>query len=558
VSRQHRPVSLNAVGAVLAGMWLGGMAYGWWLPAGVIVVVVAVCWRSPGWRCRLLAAAATAGRLAREIFLSQPPAPQPVVITVTEPTPGPAPAPAEKPGTSPRPDDVPAPPAVAAISRVFTEHGVDAVVSGWVRGPAVTRFEVTIAAGVKVGAVVRLVPDIAYATGCPAIRVLSPIPGRSAIGLELPNDKRDIITLPAALASAGMADPHPLRVPLGADLTGQIVTARIEDMPHVLVSGTTGSGKSSALNSLLCTLIGRVTPEQVRLLLIDPKRVEFVSYHGIPHLARPVITSAPEAVAALQWACTEMDHRYEVLAAAGKRNITEYNTTAGPGGRMPYLVIVVDELADLMMLAKTEVEQAVVRLTQLARAAGIHLVLATQRPSADVITGLIKANIPSRLAFTVASLTDSRVILDHKGAELLYGKGDALWLPLGASTPVRLQGVYTSDSDIAAAVTAARSHPPAPPLAGTLDRATVASTPKPAPDPALLAAAELVVASGHGSAGAIQRELRCGFARATALLAQLEAAGIVGPAAGPRKPREVLVTDPAEALARLHHQEGEH
>jgi S-DNA-T family DNA segregation ATPase FtsK/SpoIIIE len=557
VSRQHRPVSLKAVGAVLAGMWLGGMAYGWWLPAGVAVVVVAVCWRSPGWRCRLLAAAATAGRLAREIFLSQPPAPQPVVITVTEPTPPPAPAPAEKPATSPRPDEVPAPPAVAAIGRVFAEHGVDAVVSGWVRGPAVTRFEVTIAAGVKVGAVIRLVPDIAYATGCPSIRVLSPIPGRSAIGLELPNDKRDVITLPAALASPGMTDPHPLRVPVGADLTGQIVTARIEDMPHVFVSGTTGSGKSSALNSVLCTLITRAAPEQVRLLLIDPKRVEFVSYHGIPHLARPVITSAPEAVAALQWACAEMDHRYEVLAAAGKRNITEHNA-AGPGGQMPYLVIVVDELADLMMLAKTEVEQAVVRLTQLARAAGIHLILATQRPSADVITGLIKANIPSRLAFTVASLTDSRVILDHKGAELLYGKGDALWLPLGASTPVRLQGVYTSDSDINTAVTAARSHPPAPPLAGPGGAATVASTPKPAPDPGLLAAAELVVASGQGSAGAIQRELRCGFTRATALLAQLEAAGIVGPAAGPRKPREVLVTDPAEALTRLHQKEGDH
>lgn len=357
-------------------------------------------------------------------------------------------------------DDTPIDPIPGTITRVLREHGVDASVVGATRGPVVTCYHVRPAPGVKVARVVGLATDIEMELAAGSLRVLAPIPGRPAVGIEVPAVKREIVRLHEVLDSAeARRDRHPLLVGLGKDTSGGWATANLAKMPHILIAGATGAGKSGCLNSLLVSLITRAGPDVLRLLLIDPKRVELTAYAGLPHLVQPIVTDPRVAATALEGVEQEMDRRYDLLQRAGCRNIDEFNRRERGAARpmLSYLVVVVDELADLMLLAKERVEPTVVRITQLARAAGIHLVLATQRPSVDVVTGLIKANVPSRLAFATSSLTDSRVVLDRGGAEKLLGAGDGLFLPQGASDPIRIQGAWVEDRDIAAAVRAAKA-----------------------------------------------------------------------------------------------------
>jgi DNA segregation ATPase FtsK/SpoIIIE, S-DNA-T family len=443
---------------------------------------------------------------------------------------------------------------IRILESTLRQFEVDASVARVTRGPTVTRFEIELGPGVKVNRVVSLSNDIAYALATPDVRMIAPIPGRSAIGVEVPNRERELVTLRDILGSGkAQADKHPLAAGLGKDISGESVLVNLTTMPHLLIAGATGAGKSTCINTMVTSVLARARPDQVRMILVDPKRVELSHYNGIPHLLSPVITHPKRAADALGWVVKEMETRYESLARSNQRQIDNYNQAILDGKvtkdglpvteTMPYILVVIDELADLMMVAPRDVEDAICRIAQMARAVGIHLLVATQRPSVDVVTGLIKANIPSRIAFATASQADSRVVLDQGGAEKLVGFGDMLFLPASMSKPRRVQGAYVSEAEIEAIVAHCRKQGD-PDFEETLvheppgGRSDVELG---SDDDLIQQAMELIVTSGLGSTSMLQRKLKVGFARAGRLMDLLEDRGVVGPSQG-SKPREVLIT----------------
>ena len=465
----------------------------------------------------------------------------------------------------------------AELVEALAAHGVETVLVGFTVGPTVTRFELELGPGIKVARLTALSRDIAYAMATPDVRILAPIPGRSAIGVEVPNRNRTLVALGDLLATDEARDAHhPLDVPIGRDIAGQTVIVNLGEMPHVLISGATGAGKSSCINSLVTALVMRANPEQVRLLLIDPKRVEMGHYQDLPHLLAPVVVDPKKAAGALSWAVKEMERRYDVLATCGARDLTGYQQMIDRGEldpgptiaeevgeaieratglpsdalrptgpeRMPYIVIVVDELNDLMMVAARDVEDSVVRIAQMARAVGIHLVLATQRPSVDVITGVIKANVPSRMAFAVSSLADSRVILDQAGAERLVGKGDMLLVTATSNIARRIQSPWVSEAEVQRVVEYWRAQGGRRETVVALDVPVERGGPGGGggdDDEVLRQARELVIRTQSGSTSMLQRKLRVGFARAGRLMDELEQEGVVAPGDG-SKARKVLIT----------------
>jgi S-DNA-T family DNA segregation ATPase FtsK/SpoIIIE len=443
----------------------------------------------------------------------------------------------------------------AQLEETLLQHGVDAQLTKIVPGPTVTRYEVELAPGVKVNRVSNLSHDIAYALATPDVRLLVPIPGKSAIGVEVPNAKRRLVSLGDILSSPEAARPaHPLTVGLGMDISGQPRLLNLAELPHVLIAGATGAGKSSCINSIVTSLLMRTHPDDVRLIMVDPKRVELGQYNGVPHLLTRVITNPKKANEALKWAVAEMDRRYDLLADAGVRDIEGYREKLDAGGldpegfdRFPFIVVLIDELNDLMMVAGREVEESIVRIAQMARAVGIHLVIATQRPSVDVITGVIKANVPSRLAFSVASQTDSRVIIDSAGAEKLVGMGDMLVVTAKEPRPQRIQGAWVRETEVQAVVEWVKRQREAQYQdKQVLEVAAAAAAAQAAEeedeDAGLIREAmELVVRSQLGSTSMLQRKLRIGFARAGRVMDNLERMGVVGPSIG-SKAREVLMT----------------
>jgi DNA segregation ATPase FtsK/SpoIIIE, S-DNA-T family len=448
------------------------------------------------------------------------------------------------------------------LEQALAQHGVETRLVGMVVGPSVTRYELELGPGVKVSRVTSLHKDIAYAMASPDVRILAPIPGRQAIGVEVPNSDRQVVALGDILASPeAKRASHPLEVAVGRDINGKAVLMNLATMPHILIAGATGAGKSSCLNSILTSILMRSTPDQVRMILVDPKRVEMGQYDRLPHLLTQVVTNPKKAANALAWAVREMERRYDLLAEVGFRDITGYNAAFDrgelvpePGSdrelpRLPFILVVIDELADLMMVAARDVEESICRIAQMARAVGIHLVIATQRPSVNVITGVIKANVPARLAFAVSSATDSRVILDQAGAERLIGKGDMLLLGPASSAPLRIQGSWVEEAEVRKIAAVWKRQ--APDITfdtevqgsdeGTSGSGSSSSGGGDDDDDLLVQAMELVVRSQLGSTSMLQRKLKVGFARAGRLMDLLEQRGVVGPSEG-SKARAVLMT----------------